>query len=319
MKHIVKSILKKLIILGSPITFLSALWLKCVIRWGINGINDKIFMKLGIMPILDHYYQPLINPKKHLNKSLRDDRELKGIDFNVKEQLNLLSKFNYNEELLKIPLQNRNDGNFYYNNQSFTSGDAEYLYNVVRYFKPSKIIEVGSGFSTLMVINAIKNNKIESEDYDCKHICIEPYEKAWLEKANIELLRKKVEDVDKVLFQQLMPNDILFIDSSHIIRPQGDVLFEYLEILPILKPGVIIHVHDIFTPKDYRNEWIYDHHFLWNEQYLLEAFLMFNNDFRIVGALNYLTHNYRKELADKCPIFSNQPAQEPGSFWMIKN
>ena len=112
--------------------------------------------------------------------------------------------------------------------------------------------------------------------------------------------------------------DILFIDSSHIIRPQGDVLFEYLELLPTLKSGVLIHVHDIFTPKDYLNDWVYKHHFLWNEQYLLEAFITYNSEFKIIGALNYLTHNYRKEFEEKCPIYEKQQGREPGAFWMIK-
>ena len=104
-------------------------------------------------------------------------------------------------------------------------------------------------------------------------------------------------------FQQLKSNDLLFIDSSHIIRPQGDVLFEYLELLPTLKPGVLIHVHDIFTPRDYPDEWVYKNHCLWNEQYLLEALISFNSGFRIIGALNYLAHNYRNEFAGKCPRF----------------
>jgi hypothetical protein len=89
-------------------------------------------------------------------------------------------------------------------------------------------------------------------------------------------------------------------------------------LLPILKPGVLVHIHDIFTPKDYLDDWIFSHR-LWNEQYLLEAFLSFNSDFRIIGALNYLAHNYRKELKAKCPIFAKQQNREPGAFWMIKN
>jgi len=117
---------------------------------------------------------------------------------------------------------------------------------------------------------------------------------------------------------QLKSNDLLFIDSSHIIRPQGDVLFEYLELLPTLKPGVLIHVHDIFTPKDYPDEWVYKNHYLWNEQYLLEAFMSFNSGFKIMGALNYLAHNYRNELAEKCPVFAKHEDGEPGAFWMIK-
>ena len=95
------------------------------------------------------------------------------------------------------------------------------------------------------------------------------------------------------------------------------LLFEYLEIaLPVLKPGVIVHIHDIFTPKDYLDDWIYKQHRLWNEQYLLEAFLTFNNKFKIIGATNYLSHNYRDEFSAKCPIFASQRGREPGAFWL---
>src|ERR1700753_23796 len=266
MKQIIKKIVRGIIFLGFPLTFISALWLRFIkkmdVRLGLSKTNDKIFMKLGIFPILDHYYQPLINPRKHLTKSLRDDRELKGIDFNIKEQLDLLSKFHYNEELLEIPRDQRKDKipynsngskdkEFFYNNSSYTSGDAEYLYNIIRHFKPRKIIEIGSGVSSLMVINAINKNKSDNADDTCNHICIEPYGKPWLSDMVSQVIRKKVEDVDIALFQELGPNDILFIDSSHMIRPQGDVLFEYLDILPIIQLGVIIHVHDIFSPLDY--------------------------------------------------------------------
>jgi hypothetical protein len=302
-----------------PITFLSSIWLKFIKKRGTGRLNERIFMKLGLLPILDHYYQPMINPKKHLTKSLREDRKLTGIDFNENEQLQILSNFNYNEELLKLPINKSNETEFYYNNGSYCSGDAEYLYNMIRYFKPGRIIEIGSGASTLMAKNAITFNKAEKPDYNCSQICIEPYEQPWLEKMDIELKREKVENLDTTFFQILEKNDILFIDSSHIIRPQGDVLFEYLEILPILKSGVIIHVHDIFTPKDYLDAWILNDHLLWNEQYLLEAFLSFNSQFRIIAALNYLSHNHREEFEKKCPIFAKQQEREPGAFWMIKN
>jgi hypothetical protein len=188
-----------------------------------------------------------------------------------------------------------------------------------KHFKPKRIIEIGSGSSTLMVRNALTANKLSNPNYDCNHICIEPYEMPWLEKLDIELIREKVENIDISFFQKLESNDILFIDSSHIIRPQGDVLYEYLELLPTLKSGVLIHVHDIFTPKDYLNDWVYENHLLWNEQYLVEAFITNNSEFKIIGALNYLTHNYRKEFSEKCPIFANQKGREPGAFWMVKN
>ncbi len=318
MKRIILIVLKFILFLGVPFTFLSSLWLKLVKKAGVDKTSDRIFMLLGIFPVLDHYYQPMINPKKHLTKSLRDDRNLEGIDFNIEEQLNLLTRFNYNQELLNFPVNKNNDGGFYYDNDSYRSGDAEYLYSMIRHFKPNRIIEIGSGYSTLMARNAIHHNRLENSNYACHHICIEPYEQPWLEKLEIELIREKVENIDRSFFKKLGSNDILFIDSSHIIRPQGDVLFEYLELLPILNSGVLIHVHDIFTPKDYLNDWIYDRHYLWNEQYLLEAFLMFNSKFRIIGALNYLAHNYGKELAEKCPIYAKQEGREPGAFWMKK-
>lgn len=312
-----KTLLKFILFIGAPLTFIASLWMKFVIKVGIGNINDKIFMKIGILPIVDHYYEPMINPKKHLTKSLRDNRTLQGIDMNIEEQLRLLASFNYNEELLKFPLTQKNDSEFYYNNRSYCSGDSEYLYNIVRHFKPKRIIEIGSGNSTLMVRNAITKNKYFKNDYTCNHICIEPYEQSWLGKIDVDLIREKVEKLGTEFFQKLESNDILFIDSSHIIRPQGDVLFEYLELLPTLKPGVLIHIHDIFTPKDYLNEWVYSHK-LWNEQYLLEAFLTFNSNFKIIGALNYLSHNFRKEFSAKCPIFEKQLGREPGSFWMVK-
>jgi len=313
----IQIVFKLLFFFGTPITFLSLIWLKLLRKKEIRGISENLFMYLGVLPVLDHYYQPLINPKKHLTKSLRDDRDLRGIDLNVEEQLNLLEKFNYNDELLTFPLNNQGN-DFYYDNGSYCSGDAEYLYNMVRYFKPKRVLEVGCGNSTLMIRNAINKNRFDDSNYACHHICIEPYGQDWIEDMKIELIREKVENIDKSLFKMLESNDILFIDSSHIIRPQGDVLFECLEVLPILKSGVLIHIHDIFTPKDYLNDWVLKQHMLWNEQYLLEAFLSFNSEFRIIGSLNFLAHNYFKQFSEKCPVFAKQIGREPGAFWMIK-
>lgn len=314
-----KKIIKKIVLtIGLPLTYFSAFWL----RFAINGMqlksNERIFSAIGIFPILDEYYQPLINPKKHLKKSLRADRNLKGIEWNIEKQFELLNGFHFSEELKKFPLKKLKDTEYYYDNNMYSSGDAEYLYNMIRFFKPKRIIEIGSGNSTLMAINAIKENKKDYTEYSCLHICIEPYEQPWLEKVDVELIRKKVEELDPSFFNILEENDILFIDSSHVIRPQGDVLFEILEILPVLKPGVIIHFHDIFTPKDYLDEWIHKDKRLWNEQYLLEAFLSFNSKFEIIGAVNYLSHNHKKMFEIKCPVFKSQPGREPGAFWIRK-
>jgi len=310
-------------LLTCPFTFIGSLWLRLVRKAIVYmPVSDAIFMRTGILPVPDHYYEPLINPKKHLSRPLTDDRPLPGIDFNTKEQLSLLDKFNYNAELLSFPMEKpASDISFYYNNDTFGTGDSEYLYSMVRHFKPARILEIGSGRSTLMVRNALQANQREAPDLQCKHICIEPYEMPWLEKTGAEIIRKKLEDLDLSIFKTLGKNDILFIDSSHIIRPQGDVVVEYLEILPLLNPGVIVHIHDIFSPKDYPATWIYKEHKLWNEQYLLEAFLSFNTSFKIIGALNYLWYQHREELLQKCPILLKQVDRRgpgPGSFWMVR-
>jgi hypothetical protein len=205
---------------------------------------------------------------------------------------------------------------FYLNNGAFESGDAEYWYQLIRTIKPRRIFEIGSGNSTLMAIKAIDRNYDDDPHYKCEHICIEPYEMPWLEEAGVSVVRKKVEDVELSFFSKLQDNDILFIDSSHIIRPQGDVLFEYLELLPSLNKGVIVHVHDIFSPKNYLKQWLIDEVRFWNEQYLLEAFLLHNSSWTIVGALNYLHHNHYEKLKSVAPFLT--PEREPGSFYIQK-
>jgi Methyltransferase domain len=129
----------------------------------------------------------------------------------------------------------------------FGPGDAEYLYSMVRHYKPRKIIEVGCGHSTKMIRHAVDRNAVEDTAYACEHICIEPYENPWLEELGIRIIRHPVQDVDPSLFCTLGANDILFIDSSHVIKPQGDVVFIYLTVLPMLSSGVFVHAHDILS------------------------------------------------------------------------
>ncbi len=129
-------------------------------------------------------------------------------------------------------------------------------------------------------------------------------------------MRRRVEEVDRGLFAKLEENDILFIDSSHIIRPGGDVLCEHLQILPSLKKGVLVQVHDVLIPRDYHAKWICDEVRFWNEQYLLEAFLCHNRAFKIVSALNYLKHQYPDKVAAAFPVLGKDMWREPGSFWI---
>ncbi|MEQ8469888.1 MAG: class I SAM-dependent methyltransferase [Marinoscillum sp.] len=321
MKRRIYRLMSYILEIGFPITLLSAIWMKLIAVTNtsrVGKLSDYIFMKIGVLPVNDHYYQPLINPRKHLSKPLAEDRPLPGLAMNTEKQLEILSQFTFQEELLKFPLESRNQLEFFYNNGLYESGDAEFLYSMIRLKQPKKIIEVGCGFSSLMIANAVAKNKSEDNTYVCSHECIEPYEMKWLSKLNVQLIKNRVQDTPLSHFKALSKDDILFIDSSHIIRPQGDVLFEIQEILPILQTGVIIHFHDIFTPRDYPETWISKEHRLWNEQYLLEAFLSHNSEFEIIGALNYLTHKHFDQLSQKCPVFASQSGLEPGALWIQK-
>lgn len=314
-----KYILIELIFL--PFLFIAAIVTKCYLKFGPKrfSISRKLLVDVFyVYPISNHYYEPLIRSKDYdVNQS--KNRFLPGIDLNTRAQLELLSKFNFSSELLDIYHQKNDKTSYRFDNPNFASGDSEYLYNIIRHYKPKNIIEIGSGHSTLMAIEALEKNKLDDKNYHCSHTCIEPFEMPWLEKTRVTLVREIVQKVDVSLFKQLTKNDILFIDSSHMIKPQGDILKEYLEILPSLNSGVLIHVHDIFTPNDYKHEWLFEEMRFWNEQYLLEAFLCNNNAFSIIGAVNYLKNNHYEIISEKCPILAQEPNREPGSFWMIKN
>lgn len=272
-----------------------------------------MLLRAGCFPLRDHYYEPAFD-NEPLRSLLAVERDLPGIEWNRDEQLRLLESFSYQDELADLPRRDVGGFEFYLENRAFESGDAEYWYNVIRLKKPRRIIEIGSGFSTRMAIRALEANKREDPCYTCEHVLIEPYEHQWLEALDCRVIREKVENADLSMFKELHQNDILFIDSSHVIRPRGDVLAEYLAILPILDVGVIVHIHDIFSPRDYPAEVVVDKVKFWNEQYLLEAFLTLNHDWKIIGPLNFLRHHHFEELKAKCPFLTED--REPGSFYI---
>jgi predicted O-methyltransferase YrrM len=276
--------------------------------------STRSLKRMGLFPIRDHYYQPLFNDA-HLTKSLSEVRTLPGIDLRHESQVALLEELVFADELRALNLErpSRNDLDFHFGTNWFESGDAEFLYSMIRHLKPHRVFEVGSGQSTKIAQLALKKNATESGT-TAEHICIEPYEMPWLEQLGVPVIRERVEDVGLDLFSQLESNDLLFIDSSHMIRPQGDVLFEYLELLPSLASGVFVHVHDIFTPRDYLDHWVRTAVLMWNEQYLLEALLSNSERYEIVAALNYLQHAEYDRLSSVCPYLT--PEREPVSFYI---
>lgn len=317
MKKLIKSILPIADIILMPLVYPAAWLLKSIRRAGMRKLPlcKRALMNVGVFPIRDHYYEPQFDHRSS-KLDFSQDRNLPGINWNTSGQLEMLEGFTFAQELADIPQKRPESRTFYLNNGSFESGDAEYWYQLIRAIKPKRVFEVGSGNSTLMAIKAIKRNHKEDPNYECEHLCIEPYEMPWLEETGVSVVRRKVEDIERSFFSKLQENDVLFIDSSHIIRPQGDVLFEYLELLPSLNKGVFVHIHDIFSPKNYLKAWLVDEVLFWNEQYLLEAFLSHNGSWRIVGALNYLHHHHYEKLKSVAPFLT--PAREPGSFYIQK-
>jgi hypothetical protein len=277
--------------------------------------SRETLKQLGFYPIPDHYYQPLFNDA-HLTRPLGEPRDLPGIDWRHDEQLALLrSLVPFADELVELRLGDAptNDLDFFIENQNFGSGDAEVLYSFIRATRPRRVFEIGSGSSTKLARLALERNASE-DTTPYEHVCVEPYEFPWLEKVGVTVVRSRVEDLGRSFFDSLEAGDLLFIDSSHMIRPQGDVLFEFLELLPTLAPGVVVHIHDIFTPRDYPDSWVRQRVRMWNEQYLLEAMLAHSTRYQVMAGLNHLKHSAYDELAAACPYLT--PDREPGSFYL---
>jgi hypothetical protein len=184
-------------------------------------------------------------------------------------------------------------------NTYFGLVDSAALYAMVRHHRPQKVVEVGSGYSTRMARDAIERNG------SGELITIEPFPQERMPSAPTYPV--EVQRVPLDLFESLEENDILFIDSSHVLRTGGDVKYEYLEILPRLAAGVLVHVHDVFIPDDYPLDWFTDRHRFWSEQYLLQAFLAFNEQFEVLWSSHMLDRQVEWHL----------PHGEPGgSFWL---
>jgi predicted O-methyltransferase YrrM len=270
---------------------------------------------VGVLPVRRHYYEPYVD-ERSLHAPLDTPRSLPGIDWNVDGQLAVLRQLRYRSELEHLEDDPSVPHGYRLQNPAFQHGDSEILYSLIRSRKPRRVVEIGSGFSTLVAAKALDRNGAEDPAYQPRHICVEPFEKPWLESVGVQVVRERVEALGTAFFASLGAGDLLFIDSSHMIRPQGDVLFEYLELLPTLRKGVIVHVHDIFTPRDYPRRWVIERHRYWNEQYLLEAFLSNNPEWRVLLGVNMMHADHFDEMSAACPHLTR--AHLPGSFYIEK-
>jgi len=193
----------------------------------------------------------------------------------------------YANELADIP--RISPSGFYWDNHFFPNFDAIVYYGLCRRFRPATVLEIGSGFSTHIALRAAQQNGMTQV------CCIEPYPTATLrviEDGLSKLLVQPVQDVPLEVFQDLQAGDILFVDTSHVSKLGSDLHHILFHILPALPDGILIHFHDIFLPHEYPREWVVERNWFWNEQYLLRAFLMYNEAFRVVLMNHHFLYTY---------------------------
>lgn len=268
---------------------------------------------------LGHFYSPVVNPTELDTARIWPEQpQVLGIDFNDTGHERILREvfprwmpeYDYPEC--------RDDATpatqFYTQNPAFSWLDSRALFVLLREWQPKRLIEVGSGYSTLLAADV--NRRFLGGGMDIT--CIEPYPLPFL-KSGVpgvsRLIKEKAQDVALEKFMALQAGDILFIDSSHVAKTGSDVNFLYFEVLPRLASGVRVHIHDIFLPHDYPRDWVLRDNRSWNEQYLLRALLMHSNAFRVVFGCSHAFWRF-PDLVRVALAHPQGHAFAGGSFWI---
>jgi methyltransferase family protein len=251
------------------------------------------------------FYSP-IPDEATLPPGVRHRRsELRGIEFDTSAQaawaVSELARYTHEME---APEDDPGDGRFYFANGVYQHGDAELAYAMVRHFKPERVIELGSGFSTLVLAEALQANardgspgRLESND---------PHGELR------DVRRRPAESIPVAEFEELREGDVLFVDTTHVVRLGGDVNHIVLDVLPALAPGVVVHFHDIWLPFEYHEALTRYHGVHWSEQYLLQAFLSGNPDWEVLFATRAICVDQPDAFAELVPTYEGYPT----SFWL---
>ena len=280
---------------------------------------------LGFHVTRNHHYEPIPDTRLLKDELWQQHSDLTGIQMNESKQLDWLSVClsRYKEEYDRFPANHQHiqePFTYIFDNPFFGPVDAEILYCMIRHFKPAKILEIGSGYSTYLAAQAVLKNAEEDLSRSCELTTVDPFPNKVVKAGFPGLGRVLPYDVQNLTlstFGELQENDILFIDSSHVLKIGSDVQFEYLNVLPKLNPGVVVHIHDIFLPAEYPKDWILKEHRFWNEQYLLQAFLTFNEHFEVLWASSYLHLKHPDQLVAGFKSY-NKNQNHPASFWIRK-
>lgn len=278
------------------------------------NFNKNSFVPAG------HYYSPIVSVDDierratDIWKNIEVDG-VTGIDLHAEAQVRLVKELSaYYKDL---PFSETKEGKlrYFFGNYYYSYTDGIILYSMMRHFKPERIIEVGSGYSSALMMDVNElffDNKIELN-------FVEPYPERLSslmtekDKQSSKIIEKPVQAMETDYFKKLKKGDILFIDSSHVSKCGSDVNYILFEILPILNSGVLIHFHDIFYPFEYPKDWVLEGK-NWNEDYFLKAFLMYNGEFQIKIFSHYL-HVHHKEAFTDMPLSFNNTG---GNIWIEK-
>ena len=227
------------------------------------------------------------------------------------------------------------ENTYHYNNGYFEAVDAEVAYCMVRHCRPARVVGIGTGYSTRVIAAALQKN-LERDGFEGRLISVDPNPERFSHNGwqhLVEQIPVAVQDLELEFFDTLESGDVLFIDSSHVVAVGSDVVREYLQILPRLRPGVLVHIHDIFLPSDYPRTAVLENLWFWSEQYLLQAFLSFNSAFEVLWAASAMQihcawvleecfpnwpHSYRQRPKSKQRFVPtlDQDRVWPSSFWM---
>jgi hypothetical protein len=261
------------------------------------------------------FYNPFPDPLQVDAAKLEAKRSLPGIDLRVTEALRLVRELSpYSAETNQF-LQNR-AGDVARWDLTYPLCDTGTLYAMLRHLKPRRYIEVGCGFSSRASAAALGANA--AAGHPCESTFIEPYPPKYLGEMKLpgRFIKKKIEQVPLELFQLLEAGDVLFIDTSHVIKVQNDVEYELLHILPSLRAGVNVHIHDIFTPYDYPAEWLIGsgpNRGGNNEQYAVECLLSGGTDWEVLLPVHLLWREHRPALQTLVDA-----DDRPAAFWIRK-
>jgi hypothetical protein len=262
------------------------------------------------------FYSPLPDPSEIDEARLGERRDLPGIEINLEKSLELLRQLcAFAPELEQFP---RNPATHSIEwHHTYPSFDTATLYAMLRHVKPKRYVEVGCGYSTRVSAAAIRRNA--NDGVMCECTFIEPFPAPHFQRDELpgEFIQRKVQDVPLEIFRRLSAGDVLFIDTSHVIKVQNDVEHELLRILPSLAAGVHVHVHDIMTPYDYPPDWLVGNSPTRggnNEQYALECLLSGGSDWIVTLPVHYLWRERLEALQQLLPKAVDRPA----AFWIRK-